>query len=1180
MEHNFYDLEDKINIIYDYLYNLNTKNCFSVDKINLGKISIDDIKILKPENSKEDLEIYNKNKEDIINARFKLLNYDDDNKQIILKRYSNQFPTNVKINFYQYNDKNLSNFNSHVNNDSLFSYLLSQLVLNKKTQHILLPIMNIDIAFTDIENIIKNDPSYSKIKSALNNNEISNDCCLQLREHFFKTVSLENYLSQHICSYKGLIFQVIHTLAVLQKEYSGFRHNNLVLKNIIVYLKNTTNSYTEYDAFSKNPDEKYYLPNYGFDIKITNFENAIIPKFYGDFNTKNKNIKFADQPNAYYDIYVFLNDLLEGVTKMSTYSDDNNCDKDTKKFLDKVIPSHIRGLNMDNFNKNIVIVSPIDLLKDAYFEEFKNKPSKKSTEETITNHNYLTGIKSINTFMDSDNYSILGHQDNIISKDNIMHNSKENKIKSKKITSHKIFDDFIEENITIDSNTQTFKNISNINSNMRTLKDNYDIDIKLNRKLVNGIQVNKLKGGGDKPELAPYKNEKNTPFISNEERDINKKRFAENPIREQPVLLEQKIYDTSQKPSTKPQFPPSFIPLYDQSGDTMNQLLPYSKVINQPPVQKVYNISLTNPLANHTSINRIYEDILPGNPNTLTAKTLYERKQLVDFLRNTILQSGDGEEMNITGGKNSLLSYIKIMNVNPYTLNKNPYTDLPRNFLLYRAGYPVRFDDKNNLIGMGKQSMGINIRIYMMSLGDLRCKTINNLINANNFDLWREIKYYDWVKDEIIKRKISPNFISPILYKFDSESKINWSQLELLKSNSIINNNINELKNNDQKINNLHNLNKNLGLFQSLLPLQFRTQNISNTSNTINTSNTNKTNNVNKINNDKEDLTINSGKTLILLTEAPTSSLPQWSTTIYESFGSVKKMISTGHHTADVWKSILFQLVYSMAILQEKGIYIKNFSLENNIYIKDIFSDPNAIGSWIYKVNNIEYYIPNFGYILMIDSKFTDVQSEELIELDKSKSTDNKKYKIVGSLYDINDIDVLLLKNLINYQFKELIHPDNFTHKFKVKGGSIPDDSIINLLKSINADTISNIKDLIPKYFGDFVHNRVGTLLLKSEKENIFTFSKPNFNKGNLMVWQKRYNEYEWVIYIDNVKGNDLKKSILTKKNSGYEIIEVFLSSLYGYPENEKILPETIKNMKYDETHIYETYNFDNLTPV
>jgi hypothetical protein len=284
-------------------------------------------------------------------------------------------------------------------------------------------------------------------------------------------------------------------------------------------------------------------------------------------------------------------------------------------------------------------------------------------------------------------------------------------------------------------------------------------------------------------------------------------------------------------------------------------------------------------------------------------------------------------------------------------------------------------------------------------------------------------------------------------------------------------------------------------------------------------------------------------------------------------------MTSTGHHTVDVWKSVLFQFVYSMAVLQNKNIYIKNLSLENNVYIKDIFSDPNAVGSWIYKVDNVEYYVPNFGYILMIDTKFTDIEPD-------IKSGDDKEYKILGKIYDNNNIPPNILDGLIYNNFRDIIHPDNFTHKFKVNGGSIPDDSILNLLKSINSDSnpTMKIQDLIPKYFGDFVHNRVGTLLLKSEKDNIFTFSKPNFNKGNLMVYQKRFNEYEWVIYIGDIPSNPLKKRILTKNisNGLYEQIEVFTSSLYGYPENEKIFPETKKNMKYDETHIYETYNLDN----
>ena len=41
------------------------------------------------------------------------------------------------------------------NNDALFSYILSNLVLNKKTHNILLPIINIDVNYQQIEKIIK-----------------------------------------------------------------------------------------------------------------------------------------------------------------------------------------------------------------------------------------------------------------------------------------------------------------------------------------------------------------------------------------------------------------------------------------------------------------------------------------------------------------------------------------------------------------------------------------------------------------------------------------------------------------------------------------------------------------------------------------------------------------------------------------------------------------------------------------------------------------------------------------------------------------------------------------------------------------------------------------------------------------------------------------------------------------
>jgi hypothetical protein len=45
-------------------------------------------------------------------------------------------------------------------------------------------------------------------------------------------------------------------------------------------------------------------------------------------------------------------------------------------------------------------------------------------------------------------------------------------------------------------------------------------------------------------------------------------------------------------------------------------------------------------------------------------------------------------------------------------------------------------------------------------------------------------------------------------------------------------------------------------------------------------------------------------------------------------------MISTGYHTHEVWCSVIYQLVYAFAVLQKLELYIDNFSLENNVYIK------------------------------------------------------------------------------------------------------------------------------------------------------------------------------------------------------------------------------------------------------
>ena len=68
MEHENYDLENKINLIYDYNYNLNNQICFSYDKIIMGKIGLDDIKISLPDSDPDSINFYESNKNNVLDG--------------------------------------------------------------------------------------------------------------------------------------------------------------------------------------------------------------------------------------------------------------------------------------------------------------------------------------------------------------------------------------------------------------------------------------------------------------------------------------------------------------------------------------------------------------------------------------------------------------------------------------------------------------------------------------------------------------------------------------------------------------------------------------------------------------------------------------------------------------------------------------------------------------------------------------------------------------------------------------------------------------------------------------------------------------------------------------------------------------------------------------------------------
>ena len=247
---------------------------------------------------------------------------------------------------------------------------------------------------------------------------------------------------------------------------------------------------------------------------------------------------------------------------------------------------------------------------------------------------------------------------------------------------------------------KTIKHFLGIRNVKREIKNEFKP--KKKTKVIRNII--KQTGGNDKTTVPPYQNIKNDPFKTNDERTTFNKRKEDNiDPKMPPVMLEQKIYDTRvQKPSPPP---PPYIPLYENDRLTLNNM--YQPYVNtqQQPIQKTYNISLSNPLHDFSTVSTLYEDIIPGDPRSFTFTTTYERIELIRFIRNIINNNNDGESMNVSGGKNTLLSSIKLLTLNPYSLNTHPYKDLGNNFLIYKAAYPVRYNKDQNIVSASKSNL-------------------------------------------------------------------------------------------------------------------------------------------------------------------------------------------------------------------------------------------------------------------------------------------------------------------------------------------------------------------------------------------------------------------------------------------------------------------------------------------
>jgi hypothetical protein len=359
----YLDIDFLAKVLFDYVYISELKNCEYLAPLNYNKISISDIK-LSLDKAKQKKLVNN-----IFNTKLEWLWRKRSN--YLFKRPMNMYSTNVYLKIINKDDDQFD-LNSNLNMNSLLTYLFSDLVINGQTKGILLNLMNVDIEFDLLEEFYSNYPEIADDFSEIQNkkDKVIN---ITIFEHFFKMELLSKIILDLTWDQlKSIIFQVAHTLAVIQEKFNGYKHNNLFINELFVYIKKPKiNTY-------KLGSKEIQMNDEGYEIKIGSFSKSYIPNI-----ADNNGITEANKElNNISDLINFLEDIHKRLE-----------DNIKKKKIEKIIN------NIKKNDKNILLSN---IIMTNSFLNIQNG-GKKSKERKIKGIRYLSNS---DIFLKSNNKDI------------------------------------------------------------------------------------------------------------------------------------------------------------------------------------------------------------------------------------------------------------------------------------------------------------------------------------------------------------------------------------------------------------------------------------------------------------------------------------------------------------------------------------------------------------------------------------------------------------------------------------------------------------------------------------------------------------------------------------------------------------------------------------------------------
>lgn len=300
------DLHELSKDLLDALYNNNIEN-YEITKISLSNL---DLKRFKFE-SYDLKSIFNVEKLEFTRKFISGIENSDKNVTVLdFLRLDQNIKTGIQIIAYA-NKNNMNDISNPININQILKTLFSKIVLENDFRQSLLPIINVDVKGSDLQ-------EFEIVKPYINKDKYYS---IQITERFYKFSTLEEFLNEYPMNniiLINILFDCLRIIIMIEKYYKNFRYNQFFPQSLYCY----------YRPYKVNDS---YIP----EIKLGDYYLSTLDNIFN--NPFASDIPFID--SSYSDLYQLLNYLFNKYNKIIIQ------DEKMREIYDIFLPEKIRSKN-------------------------------------------------------------------------------------------------------------------------------------------------------------------------------------------------------------------------------------------------------------------------------------------------------------------------------------------------------------------------------------------------------------------------------------------------------------------------------------------------------------------------------------------------------------------------------------------------------------------------------------------------------------------------------------------------------------------------------------------------------------------------------------------------------------------------------------------------------------------